>query len=137
ASFRSPINTVETLKQFDRRFAQGSVFRSSTEICDIHLIPSGQSLNADGSNADNVMQTFWNHHALTGDNTRERPYTNLQARLTTLANTYTVHYCVQTLKKKPSGNASVWDETKDVVTGELRGSETIERYVSPNQEGIP
>jgi uncharacterized protein (TIGR02600 family) len=137
ASFRLPINTVETLKQFDSRFAQGSVFRSPTEICGIHLIPSGQSLNADGSNADSVMQTFWRNHALTGDNTRERPYTNLQARLTTRSNTYTVHYCVQTLKKKPGGNAAVWDETKDTVTGELRGSETIERYISPNEEGIP
>ncbi len=137
ASYRSPINTVETLKQFQRRFSEGSVFRSPTEICDIHLIPEGQTLNADGSNADTVMKTFWQNHPLTGDNSRERPYTNLQARLTTKSNTFTVHYWVQTLKKAPGGSASVWDESKDMVTGEMRGSETIERYINPNETGIP
>jgi hypothetical protein len=83
------------------------------------------------------MKTFWQNHPLTGDNSRERPYTNLQARLTTKSNTFTVHYWVQTLKKAPGGSASVWDESKDMVTGEMRGSETIERYINPNETGIP
>jgi uncharacterized protein (TIGR02600 family) len=138
--FRLSLDAHETLKQFDKVFADGDVFRSATEICDIHLIPKGQSLNADGSNADTVMETFWQTNALTGDNSRERPYTNIQGRLTTKSNTYTVHYRVQSLKQARRANSAdyaTWDESKDKVTGELRGATTLERYISPNDTRIP
>ena len=68
---------------------------------------------------------------------RERPYANLLGRLTTKSKTFTVHDRVQTLKKPLGGNAGVWDETRDVVPGELRGSETIERFINPNETAIP
>lgn len=140
ADLRLPIDAHETLKQFDARFSGGSVFRSATEICDIHLVPKGQQLDADGSNADSVMATFWSVNALTGDNSRERPYANIQGRLTTKSNTFTVHYRVQSLKQVPRANAADyanWDERKDVVLGEMRGSVTMERFIKPGESGIP
>lgn len=137
ATFRLSIDAHETLKQFDARFQNDEVFLSPTEICDVHLIPKGETINSAGTNADSVMTSFWQSHAVTGDNSRERPYTNIQSRLTTKSNTYTVHYRVQTLKKRPGGNAAVWNEATDSVTGELRGSETIERYINPNDTTTP
>ena len=84
------------------------------------------------------MQSYWQSHALTGDNTREKPYTDIYPRLTTKSNIFTIHMRVQTLKKlKTDADPTVWTENSDVVTGEYRGSETIERYVDPNNTSIP
>jgi hypothetical protein len=83
------------------------------------------------------MPAFWTTNALTGDNSRERPYTNLLGRLTTKSNTYTVHYRVQALKQPPTATAGQWDETKGIVTGEYRGSTTVERYITPKDPAIP
>ncbi len=55
--------------------------------------------------------------SLTGDNVRERPYTNLYSLLTTKSNTYTVHYRVQSLKQTPGGDYSTWREDRDTVLG--------------------
>jgi hypothetical protein len=77
------------------------------------------------------MDNFWNTYLLTGDNVRERPYTNLYSLLTTKSNTYTVHMRVQTLKQVPGGNYTTWREGKDQVTGQYRGSELVERYIDP------
>jgi hypothetical protein len=41
------------------------------------------------------------------------------------------------LKKAAGSTATVWDEAKDNVTGEYRGSTTIERYISQDASGIP
>jgi hypothetical protein len=70
--------------------------------------------------------------AMVGDNVRERPYTDLYAKVTTKSNTYTVYYRVQTLKSPPSLPSS-WDETKGSVTGEYRGSTTLERFIDPTK----
>jgi uncharacterized protein (TIGR02600 family) len=70
--------------------------------------------------------------AMVGDNVRERPYTDLYAKVTTKSNTYTVYYRVQTLKSTPSLPSS-WDETKGAITGEYRGSTTLERYIDPTK----
>lgn len=51
-------------------------------------------------------------HYLTGDNSRERPYATIYPRLTTKSNTYTVHMCVQPLKKVKSGPADIWTEAR-------------------------
>ena len=78
---------------------------------------------------------------MTGDNSRERVYATLYPRLTTKSNTFTVHYRVQTLKPALAPNAATgwnqWREGIDAVTGEFRGSQTIERYVDPNDTNIP
>jgi hypothetical protein len=91
------------------------------------------------------MAKYWADHALTGDNSRERPYADIYPRLTTKSNTYTIHMRVQTLQKlnsdadmqpnSPPGQT--WTEGSDVITGEYRGSETIERFVDPSNSNIP
>jgi uncharacterized protein (TIGR02600 family) len=138
--YRVNLDIPKTLTQFDARFNHSDVFRSPTEICDIDLIPS----NYTGANPPTrtSMDTYWlgtsitatNGRKLTGDNSRERPYTNLYPLLTTKSNTFTVHFRVQTLKKVSAGtvNYAQWQEGTDVITGEYRGSQTVERYVDAN-----
>lgn len=131
-NYRFDIDADETLKQFDQRFAAGKnqPFKSASEICDLYLVPQGQSLTG--------MADFWtNTCALTGDNLRERPYATLYPRLTTRSNIFSVHFYVQTLKQINRTTASswqTWNEGKDVVTGEYRGTAIIERYIDFNDD---
>ena len=128
---RFRINTSETdgtLAYFKDRFDLGDIFRSASEICDIPLVPIGKTKAN--------MATYWDDKRITGDNVRETPYNHLFPLFTTKSNTYTVHFRVQALKKVPSTSATVWDETKDKVVGEYRGSTTIERYINPNESSI-
>ena len=133
------INTAETLKQWDAKFAGNELFVSSSQICDLHLIPSGTTITLSGNttNADSQMSTFWSTRAITGDNSRERPYTNLLGRLTTKSNSFTVHFRVQVLKKSPATPVDQWVEGRDIVASEYRGSTLIERYIDPNNTSIP
>ena len=143
SDFRLPINLDETLKGFDDYFTRTKdIFRSATQICQMFLYPSRDAVLTstsgplwDAANAN--IEAFWTTHRVTGDNSRERPYTTIYPRLTTKSNTYTVHLFVQTLKKAPGGTADVWDENRDVVTGEYRGSTTVERYVDPADTTLP
>jgi hypothetical protein len=80
---------------------------------------------------------FWKTRRLTGDNSKERPYATIYPRLTTKSNTFTIHFRAQTLQKAPGGNPGEWDETRDKILGEYRGSQTIERYIDPNDAAIP
>lgn len=131
-NFRLPIDAATTLRQFDHFFTTlGEFFRSPSQIMDFYLVPLEPGVNAA------TISTYWNTRRITGDNSRERPYANLLGRLTTKSNSYTVHYRVQSLKKAPTGDADVWVEGKDKVTGEYRGSTTIERYINPNDPTIP
>ncbi|MEI6535489.1 MAG: hypothetical protein WCN98_09135 [Verrucomicrobiaceae bacterium] len=57
----------ETLKQFDERFAAGDIFRSATEICDMHLVRNNELLT------DYKSDKIWPNNLVTGENTRERP----------------------------------------------------------------
>jgi uncharacterized protein (TIGR02600 family) len=143
---RFPLNIHNILLQFEDRFARDDVFRSPSQICEIHMVPEGQSVSATpGSGgfegAYNAWSnTYWNTHRLTGDNVRERIYTNLVGRMTTKSNTFTVHVRAQSLKKMPAtaaNPANVWNETRDKVTGEYRGATLIERYINPNDTTIP
>ena len=134
-SYRQNIDISETLTQFDARFADasGRLFLSPTELCDLWLVPQGATLAG--------MGTFWSGYQLTGDNMRERPYTTIIPRLTTKSNTYTVHLRVQTLARTPGRMTAApleFDTAKgDKITGEHRGSSTLERYVDPNEPGLP
>lgn len=131
-NYRHAIDADETLKQFESRFAANRPFRSATEICELYLVPEGRTLAN--------MQAFWNTHRLTGDNLKERPYATLYPRLTTKSNVYTVHVYVQTLKQVNRTNPNdwkVWDENRDVVTGEYRGSTVVERYVDLEDPTLP
>jgi len=77
-----------------------------------------------------AMRNFWNNHAATGDNTRESPYANLYAKLTTRSNTFRVHVRAQTVKKALRGtDITRFIPGEDEVTGEYRGSFLLERYI--------
>ena len=152
---RYPVNLDATLSQFyDRRFNNNDIFRSPSEICDVDIVPSDNNPSSDpnpfvaGTSAPTraAMDAYWNTattgHRLTGDNARERIYATLYPRLTTKSNTFTVHLRVQSLKQAlaPGASATAWQtwrEGTDAVTGEYRGSQTIERYVDPNDPTIP
>ncbi len=128
---RRPIDPVGTLQQADDRFSKGDIFRSATEICELHLVRQNEKLS------DYTSGNIWEGALITGDNTRERPYTNLYAKLTTRSNVFTVHYRVQKLKKSSVGSAAQWDEVKDQVLGEYRGSTMIERYIDASDPTLP
>src|SRR5262249_55072657 len=111
-----PINVEETLAQFDERFkmdqgvffASQGPFRSASQICELYLIPSmgrgevspaaspPSALKGLPSNPrKNVMDNFWANNPATGDNIRERPYSNIYSRITTRSNTFRVHMRAQ------------------------------------------
>ena len=130
--FRLPVDVEQTLNVFEQRFNANNVFRTASEICEIPLYPQGTTWNASGSNIEN----FWSQHRLTGDNMRENPYRDLYGRVTVQSNNYTVYYTVQALQKPPGGNPAVWDESRDVVEAELRGSATLERFITNDDSRI-
>jgi uncharacterized protein (TIGR02600 family) len=134
---RRAINLDETggtLRQFRERFQNGGIFLSPTEICDVFLVPEGETWTSDSAA---LSEWYGDNFALVGDNTRERPYANLLGRLTTKSNTFTVHYTVQALKKVPGSQPGTWTEGKDKVLGTLRGSTMIERYLDPEDPALP
>jgi len=149
----NPDRTKGTLAGFEDRFNKSDIFRSAAEICSIFLVPEqipnlGTSIPRLGSPAiypsvgappTSYADTaaWWDNFLITGDNAREAPYNDIYPRLTTKSNTYTVHYKVQTLKKLPSTSAAQWVESKDQVTGEIRGSSTVERYIDMNNPDLP
>lgn len=137
SKYRMNLDIMKTLTQFEARFNKNDVFRSPAEICSIDLVPANYTGAVPPTRAS--MDSYWSSRRLTGDNTRERPYANLYPLLTTKSNTFTVHFRVQTLKKlrTPGTNYAVWKEGTDLVTGEYRGSQTIERYVDANNAVDP
>lgn len=141
--FRRPVNIPATLSQLQFRFdnTDGTglfAFRSAAEICDMHIVPDDASVStADKASLDASMKTYWEGHALTGDNSRERIYTTIYPRLTTKSNTFTVHFRAQSLKQAPGSTPGQWVEGKDLVTADYRGSTTIERFIDPNDRAIP
>lgn len=127
--YRLPLDLEQTLSQFTSRFSNDDLFRSASEICDLWIVPEGQSVSG--------MTTFWGNHLLTGENLRERIYTTLYPRLTTRSNAFTVHMKVQTLKKPASVPEGEWDEGRAQIASEYRGSALIERYLDPNDVRLP
>jgi hypothetical protein len=127
------------------------LFRSPSQICDIHLIPdvsTGVSEQSGESNPTlvgirtptarkNAMTTFWQNHAATGENIRERPYSNLYSRLTTRSNTFRVHVRAQVLKKARSTDPGIFDPDRDAILSEYRGSTLLERFIDPNDAANP
>ena len=144
---RNLIDRDQTVTEIGAYIAQNGIFRSPSQICEIYLIPwqtaGFTSIAPPGTNASfttmaAACQNFWNLTTtgdLTGDNVREKPYVDIYPRLTTKSNTYTIHMKVQALRQQPHPAGSTayltWDEAKDAVLGEYRGSATIERYIDP------
>lgn len=143
ANYRRTVKIPETLQQFKHRFDNSDgtglyAFRTAAEICDMHIIPDDATVDTSSRvSIDSSMASYWASHALTGDNSRERIYTTLYPRLTTKSNTYTVYFRAQSLKKRVGSDQKIWDDTKDIVVGDYRGSTTLERYIDPNNSSIP
>jgi len=144
-SYRSPVRVLEddgitidastgTLDQFIAKFNSGQIYRSASEICDINLVPQSSPFDPTSATA---AASFWRTHALTGDNSRERPYNGLYPRLTTKSNTYTIHVRAQALKQPSNATAGVWVEDPAKIMSEYRGSVTINRYLDPDDANIP
>jgi hypothetical protein len=122
------------LSQFEKRFEEGRLFRSATELCEMHLVRNGERLE------DYASGEFWEGHLVTGDNTRERPYTNLYAKLTTKSNTFTIHVRAQSLRKAAStedADWAVWREGRDQQLSEFRGSSIVERFIEAADPNLP
>jgi len=154
-NYRYPLDPDATLTLFADRFAKNNPFISASEICEMFLVPKPENkpsptapeaasvnpyqtqppTNGTAAAILSYVQTFWQSAtggAGTADNLRERPYAALYPRLTTKSNTYTVHLRVQSLKKRPGSDPQTFDQTKDTVTSEYRGSFMIERFLDPN-----
>jgi len=124
---------------------RAGLFRSPSQICEIHLIPSNLESGSNPGNPNfritasdmdssrersEKMGAFWAAHCSTGDNTRERPYANLYAKLTTRSNTFRVHVRSQTIRKAlRSVDPDQFDPSKDIISSEFRGSFLLERYI--------
>ncbi len=149
-NLRYLVDRDETIKSFNDFFKQYSsgrtgsgFFKSASQICEMFLYPKGTPINYNGkvtfTPGDSNIKTWWNSCSVTGDNVREKPYSDLYSRVTTKSNTYTVHYRVQSVRQRPyTGSASgatayysTWDESRDQVLSEYRGHTTIERYLDP------
>ena len=142
---RKQIDPLKTLlKQVELdHFAAGQIFKSASEICDLHLVRYGEL--DDGFTPELIItdadaQNFWKSHVVTGDNTRERPYANLYGKLTTRSNTFTVHVRAQVLRQRgPAGGGrwTEWREGHDQRVAEYRGSTLLERYIDPADRTLP
>ena len=122
-----------TLVGFENIFNRGDIFRSASQICDIFLVPKGA-----GATYAN-MTGWWTKYLHTGDNSREFPYGHIYPRVTTKSNVFTVHVWVQALQKAGGAqqDPASWDETKDRVLSEYRGSNIVERYIDASDPNLP
>ena len=84
-----------------------------------------------------ALPAYWQNYAFTGDNAREFPYGHIYERVTTKSNVFTIHMCVQVLRKNVATDPAQWVETKDQVLSEYRGSSMVERYVDPSDPLLP
>ena len=132
--FRRDIDLDRTIEQFETRLKDPNrgLFRSTSEICELDLYPKDET--------PSDWRTYWDSSsaqgkAQTGDNMRERPYSHIYPRLTTKSNVFTVHMRCQAIRKAP-GKANEFDEKRDRVVSEYRGSAVIERYVDPNDKNL-
>lgn len=154
-SFRYEVNARETLAAMEQRFDDGDVFRTPSEICNVPLVPrriSGHAYENDDIAAENpdgrtarTMTGWWNGDPsdpadafeATGDNLREAPYGQIYPRVCTQSNVFRVHYAVQMLGKVRSTRPEEWDETKNQVISERRGSDVIERRLQTSAAPLP
>jgi uncharacterized protein (TIGR02600 family) len=148
-NLRYLVDRDETVKGFDGFFddfktnKNKGFFKSASQICERFFYPKGQPNKYNAKIVyqanETAIKNWWKTCTVTGDNVREKPYSDLYSRITTKSNTYTVHYRVQSLRQRPySGNAGgeaayyrTWDESRDQVLSEYRGHTTIERYLDP------
>jgi hypothetical protein len=130
--FRFDINLDRTLALIEDRLKDKDrgLFRSASEICNVDLHPQQLPKVTNWG-------TFWDStYALTGDNMRERPYSHIYPRVTTKSNVYTVHVRAQSIRKAANTDPERFEEGRDTVAGEYRGSTIVERYIDPNDPNL-
>ncbi len=132
--WRHRIDATKTLLQLDEVFHRGDAFASASEICEYFLVPQNRPeiTGTSGAEIQTAMKSFWAAHNLTGDNTLERPYANLYAKLTARSNVFRVHVRAQVIQKARSSPSDTFDPQLDTVRGEYRGETLFERYLPPN-----
>ncbi len=132
--WRHRIDAAKTLSQLDEVFRRGDAFASASEICEYFLIPKNRPdiPGNRGPEIQTAMRDFWSRHNLTGDNSLERPYANLYAKLTARSNVFRVHTRAQVIRKARSTEPGTFDPSQDLVTGEYRAETVFERYLPPN-----
>ncbi len=127
---RLDINADETLKGFQRRFAdKGGCFKTASELCEMFLVPSSTTL--DQMRDGDPSSWWWTAYASTGDNLRENPYGHLYNRVTARSNSFTVHYRVQVLGHNANARPNTWVDGVEQVLAEARGSTLVERSIDP------
>jgi uncharacterized protein (TIGR02600 family) len=154
-NYRYNIDRNATMTLFEKRFTDNTPFLTASQICEMPLVPKPENVSASGlvpasknpfqtalsanataSQVQTYVDGFWANTSLggagTADNLRERPYTTIYPRVTTKSNTFTVHLRVQSLKKIRGSDPQTFDQTKDTVTSQYRGSFIIERFLDPN-----
>jgi uncharacterized protein (TIGR02600 family) len=154
-NYRYNIDRDATMTLFEKRFTDNTPFLTASQICEMPLVPKPENVSASGlvpasknpfqtalsanataSQVQTYVDGFWANTSLggagTADNLRERPYTTIYPRVTTKSNTFTVHLRVQSLKKIRGSDPQTFDQTKDTVTSQYRGSFIIERFLDPN-----
>jgi uncharacterized protein (TIGR02600 family) len=154
-TFRYEVDEGKTVDGLNLRLDGGDVFRTASEICGQFLVPrriSGHAYDGGGFSPTDPaslqysgMTTWWNGSAgsagdafeATGDNLRESPYAQLYPRLCTQSNVYCVHYRVQVLQQARGAPASTWDDTRDHLLADRRGSCVIERRLAPQASPLP
>ncbi len=165
--FLYEVDTYRTLDAFRGHFAMPEgVFIHPSQICGVPLMPKriegheddydrylssppSSSLPFDPKDLEYAkIIEWWNGDdpndplkldafELTGDNLRESPYAQIYPRLCTRSNVFKVHYRVQLISKSRGTPANEWDIATEKITAEQRGAAVIERYLDPNDPGIP
>lgn len=142
-NYRYPVERDETIKGLDQVFDEYRTrgpdfgfYKSASDICERYLYPEGTTNvgPVKFQPGEQAIKNFWKRNTLTGDNVRERPYSDLVPRLTTKSNSYTVHLRTQVLRSPPASTdaeARVWRERPESITSEYRGESSIERYIDP------
>ena len=134
------VNAYPEFSRATHTAATPNFFVSASQICDVPLITPtlAAQINPPGSRVTTALvQGFWTTNSLTGNNSLERPYSLIYPRVTTKSNIFTVHVHAQALKKNAGDiNQARWQEGKDQVLSDYRGSYTIEKYFDPNANDI-
>jgi uncharacterized protein (TIGR02600 family) len=134
-TFRFDINRKLTIEKMQDRIDEKGLFRTASEICEVNLYPDGAP-GAPTNESAAAWTSFWSNNAMTADNLRERPYAVIYPRVTTRSNVFTVYTRAQSIRKSPNTDPEKFEEGKDQITGEYRGSTVIERFLDPNDPAL-
>lgn len=130
--FRHYIDADATLKLWrERVFNQQGVFLSAGEICEHPLVPEGIEPS------ESAVESFWQAHRLTGDNSKERPYAHLHPRLTTRSNVFRVHFIAETIEKARSTEPGTVVADVDRATSRIQGSCLVRRQINRPESELP